>query len=422
MLLLHGIAHGAAAGPRLKDSFPDEHAHDSWELGGVRRERRLVVDDVRGREVVAKELADAGNSERGLQAVEELSEPGSRAVAELMQAVVHVWGHGRELGGACHHRKRVAREGAAVVHGGPLLAQVEHGHHLFAAAYAADRHAAADDLSATGYVRRHAVEFLGAAGGDAHADHLIEDQENTVAAGDLSQELQESVPGWNHARRSHDRLNEDGCQIVLVPLDLLLAKLRIVERKQQGIFERSLRDAPHALAHGMVGAAIGLTRRHDAQAGRQGVVRAVKPAAHLGDRGSAGIGAGPPHGEHRGLSAGVAEPQLLDGRHAPADDLGEKALRLVVRGEERAFGQLPFDGFSDGGMIVAQGQSEAGVDEIDIAVAVEVVDVAPLSSVDEEGVVTVVQAASRRAAGDISVRLLERSPGLGPWRSGRCCW
>ena len=115
-------------------------------------------------------------------------------------------------------------------------------------------------------------------------------------------------------------------------------------------------------------------QRRDAGAGvgEQRVDMAVVAAGELDDLGAAGESAGQPDRAHRGLGAGVDQPDQLDRRH-PVDDLGGQfAFGGSRRPERQASGGGLGDGLHDRRVRVAEDHRPPRADQVDVAVAVGV--------------------------------------------------
>ena len=66
-------------------------------------------------------------------------------------------------------------------------------------AESAYREAPADNLAKGGHIGGYAVVFLGAAGGHAEANHLVENEDDVVPAGEVAEHGQEFGSGGDHA-------------------------------------------------------------------------------------------------------------------------------------------------------------------------------------------------------------------------------
>ena len=124
----------------------------------------------------------------------------------------------------------------------------------------------------------------------------------------------------------------------------------------------------------------------DAAAGfdEHGVGVAVVAAFELDDEVAAGESAGKTDGGHAGFGAGGDEAELLDGREAVSDELGEIGFGCDGGSEAGAFRGGLLDGFDDGGEGMAEDHGTPGAEEVEVAVAVFVVEVSAFG-VGEEG-------------------------------------
>ena len=129
----------------------------------------------------------------------------------------------------------------------------------------------------------------------------------------------------------------------------------------------------------------GDAERGDAGAGldQQRVGVAVIAALELDDEVAAGEAAGQADGGHAGLGAGADEAHLLDGREAAADELGEVRLAGMGCAEAGAAASGFADRFDHRREGVAQDHRAPGAEEVDVAVAVGVVEVRALGPHDE---------------------------------------
>ena len=103
------------------------------------------------------------------------------------------------------------------------------------------------------------------------------------------------------------------------------------------------------------------------------VAPAVIGAADLDDPALAGEGARQPHRRHHRLGAGAEQPQHLDSRHEAVDQLGEPQFALVQQaGDRAALVERLLDRGAHGGMIGAEQRRPARLQEVGVAVAVDV--------------------------------------------------
>ena len=103
--------------------------------------------------------------------------------------------------------QRVSGQRAGLVHragGRDLL------HDVAPTSIGADGKPAAEHLPQAGEIRRHAVQFLGAAPGQPKSgDHLVEDQQRPLVSREPAQSLQETGLGWHDAHVPRHRFNDD---------------------------------------------------------------------------------------------------------------------------------------------------------------------------------------------------------------------
>ena len=85
-----------------------------------------------------------------------------------------------------------------------------------------------------------------------------------------------------------------------------------------------------------------------------------------------------------GLGAGVDQPDLLDRRHGPDDQLGQFVFGQGRRAETRASMQSRLDGRHHGRVAVAEDHRPPRADVVDVAVAVEVEQVGARGAVEED--------------------------------------
>ena len=142
------------------------------------------------------------------------------------------------------------------------------------------------------------------------------------------------------------------------------------------------------IARGAFGHArrIGHAERGGGTAGghQQAIDVAVIVAGELHDHRPAGVSAGQPDGAHRGLGAGVDQPDFLDRRHGLDHQLGQFVFGQGRRAETRAAMQGRLDGLDDRRMGVAEDHRAPGADVVDVAVAVDVEQVGPFGPVEED--------------------------------------
>ncbi len=285
-----------------------------------------------------------------------------------------------------HHRHRVldvrtAEERGvggriAVVAVRPVTA-VDAVHDVGAAGDGPDGEAAAEQLAVGGEVRCDAVQLLRAARGGAETgQHLVEEQHDAVAAGQLPQpayeldRLELGVPALH-------RLHDDRGDVAGVPGDRLQGGVAAVVEHQQ-IGDGGLRNASGD-GHGeLVGAGAG--------AAAEDVVGVAVVSAQEGDDlVAAGGGAGETDGRGVRLGTGVGEGHPLQ-----AGQLGEELGRLagldVARAELDATGQVLADGLGDEAGLVAEEEDAEAHRDVDVLVAVDVLESCPARPVARDRV------------------------------------
>ena len=94
-----------------------------------------------------------------------------------------------------------------------------------------ERQAAADRLAHRGEVGRDAEAGLRAAVRDREGDDLVEDQHDAEPLGDVAQSLKELSGGRDHPGGAHDRLDDDGGDVIRLALEDLLGAVGVVERE-----------------------------------------------------------------------------------------------------------------------------------------------------------------------------------------------
>ena len=161
---------------------------------------------------------------------------------------------------------------------------------------------------------------------------------------------------------------------------------------------RRVRDADRALE-----LACPIEGRADAEL--HVVPGAVVAALGLRHERPAREGARDAHGHHHGLGARVREADALDRADALAQHLREPHRVLVRRGEACALGELRPDRLDDGRMGVAVDQRGVVVEQLDVAIAVDVVEVRAGAATRERRVRREPRRGARIASGHRSLRL-----------------
>ena len=125
----------------------------------------------------------------------------------------------------------------------------------------------------------------------------------------------------------------------------------------------------------------------DARAGldQHGVGVAVVAALELDHQVARGEAAGEADGGHAGFGAGGGEAEALDRRKALDDELGKVGLGSGGGAERRGVGGGAPDGFDDWRKGVAEDHGSPGVEEVEVAVAVDVKEEGSFGAVEEGG-------------------------------------
>ena len=350
--------------------------------------------------------------------VERGGELGGARVEPLLEAgavSLEVGQHG--AGG--DHRHRVLDVGAAEERGvgGRVAvvavrpeAAVDAVHDVGAAGDRADGEAAAEQLAVGGEVRCDAEQLLRAAQGGAEAgQHLVEQQHDAVPAGQLPQpayeldRLQLGVPALH-------RLHDDRGDVVGVPRDGLQGGVAAVVEHQQ-VGDGGLRDASGD-GHGeLVGAGAG-------SAAEDVVGVAVVGALERDDLVAAGGGAGQPDRRGVRLRTGVGEGHPLQAGQF-GEQLGGLAGLHGARAELHAAGQVLADGLGDEVRLVAEEQDAEAHRDVDVLVAVDVLQPCPARPVAGDRVQHLLGAAAEADDGtavgeDATVALRDPLGGRGP--------
>ena len=337
----------------------------------------------------------------------------------VTQAVAHAAGNLAGVGAldlpdgrvARQTRQGIGRQGAA--HIGPVLAGGQARRHklgiLPLAAYAAGGGVAAGhDLAENSQIRDHIKVALGAGEGHTEAgDHLVEDHQRAVLVAQGPDALVIFVADGPGAAFGAHGLHDDCRRAApeLVAPEHTLQHIQVVW--------------PHLVGGGISAPrdAVGFQQR-PAAGNFQTVDHLVGPAmigtADLNDALFPRGDAGDAQGGHHCLGAGAQHPEHLYIGHVAVDLPGDEHLRLVEQARDGAalIEQLK-DLFPDHGVIAAQDGGAAGLEEIDVLVAVLVVEVSALGLGHAHGKGLIKGQIVLHAAGDILLGLLIYRPGLG---------
>ena len=168
-------------------------------------------------------------------------------------------------------------------------------------------------------------------------------------------------------------IDEHGGELVCVPRDEMLGRVRVIEREDEHFVDsrwrdtRGLRYRPRRL-----GVPDQVQRRSNADLSV--VVAAVIAAFELGDSGATGEGARRLDGHHHRFSARIREADALDAVDAIDQQLSQADLALGGEGYGRAHYKLLCDCLHDARMGVAVNQRGVVVDEIQAALTVHIGD------------------------------------------------
>ena len=306
-------------------------------------------------------------------------------------------GGGHQLQGlaAGRRRQRIGVERARMGNAAGVVPRrvargLDHIQDIGAASYCACRQPASQDFGHRREVRLDAIAHLGAAGRRAEpGDHLVDDEQRVIAAGDLAEVPEELRLGGEHAHVSARRLDDGGCDIVVFG-ECALHESNVVVRDDGHRRARFAWDAPCSPsgAHGGV------------------IVPAVEVLLELEYLWPAGEGARQPHGHHGGLGAGAMEAHLLHGGHEALDPLGPTDLHLVGEAVVRALLHLFLHDPHDVRVGMAQEQGAMTGPIVDVLVAVDI----PLAGA---GGVGNEKGEGVHAAGVVGDAVGEEVPGLG---------
>ena len=111
---------------------------------------------------------------------------------------------------------------------------------------------------------------------------------------------------------------------------------------------------------------------------------AVVVAGELHDHRPAGESAGQADGAHRGLGAGVDQPDFLDRRHGLDHQFGQFVFGQRRGAETGAAAQGGFDRLDDRRVAVAEDHGAPRADVVDVAIAVEIEEVGPFGPIEED--------------------------------------
>ena len=214
------------------------------------------------------------------------------------------------------HRQRIAAQRASLVDRSKRRQKI---HEALLSAEDANRQTSANDFAQSHKVGVHAIEFQRSAQSDAEAGHhLIGNHQRTLALGERAQASQVPSGGRNAAGIADDWLQNHCGNRARMSSESCFHSFEFVVGKRQRKAGNLLRHAGRA----------GNPEGGYARAGldQQSVSVAVVTTLELDDDFAPGGGTGQSNRGHRRLGSGADKAQLLDGRIAGDDVLGEIGL------------------------------------------------------------------------------------------------
>ena len=302
---------------------------------------------------------------------------------------------------ARRHGHRVTRQGPGLIHRAQRRQPL---HHLGPTAESRRRQSAAHHFSEGEQVGGDRIYPVPAASAHPEARHdLVDDQQRAVLRGDRAQGRVVAGGGRDNTHVAGAGLGDHRGDLVTDTVERLPHGVDVVV----GQYNRVGRGRA-----GDTGRGRQAQRRHPrARVGQQRVDVTVVAAGEFDDLGPPGEAAGQPDRAHRGLGAGVHQPDPLDGSHPPDDLGGELGLRRCGRPERQSGGCGGGDGVDHGRVGVAEDHRTPGTDQVHVAVAVGVGEPAAVGLGDEaRGAADRREGAHRgvHPAGDHRTRLREQ--------------
>ncbi len=277
----------------------------------------------------------------------------------------------RQASGHCH---RIAAQRTGLVDRagrGDLL------HQLATTAVGAHRHAAADDLAEGGQVRGDAVVRLRTAEGDAEArHHFVEDQQRAMLRAQRTQVLQVALARRDAVGVADHRFDDQAGDVATLLFEQGGGRFEVVVGQGQGQFAQPGRDARRGRHAQGQHAAAGLDQER--------VAMAVVAAFELDDAVAAGGTTRQADRRQRGLGAGVDHAHHLARWHQAGDGFGHGHFGRARRTEGQAVVDRLLHRLAHGRVVVADDHRAPGTDVVDVAVAVDVVQVGAIGAFDEE--------------------------------------
>ena len=243
---------------------------------------------------------------------------------------------------------------------------------FFSADAAGSRITAGNDFAEDGEVRCDVEIALGAADGGAEAgDHFVENQQGAVLVAEIANAFVVFLGNRTGAAFRTTRLDDDRCGAAaeLVQLQHALQHVQVIRTNlvgegveasrnsvgfQQSAGARNLRAVDHLIAP------------------------AVVIAAFFNDALVSGSDAGDSQGGHDGFRAASQHSEHLHPRHVLVNLFGQKKFGFVQEsGDRAAFVEQLDDRVPNGRIVAAQNGWAAGLKEVQVLIAVLVVEVGP---------------------------------------------
>ena len=221
------------------------------------------------------------------------------------------------------------------------------------------------------------------AGGDAGLD-LVEDEHRAVALGDLAHCFEVAGLGKADADVLHHRLEDERGDLTPIGLEHTLERGEVVERDDESVVQhRGCEAARRRHADRCVRGTGEVERRLHRD--HHLVVMAVIAAFDLDDLRATRVAARGADRVHRRLGAAVRESHEVEAE--PLDEqLRDVRVALARRHVQRAVLELLLDRLDHHGMAMTREQRAVAHVEVDVAVAVDVLEPGPLGSTGDDGI------------------------------------
>ena len=264
-----------------------------------------------------------------------------------------------------------------------------------------------DDFTEDGEVGVDAVVALCAGHADAETgDDFVTDEECAVLAAEGLDALDELFGDGTRCGLGADGLDVDssGAAVELVEPEFLLEVLKVAGEEFLGVFEDEGRDA----------AGLEVAGAGDTHAPCQLIGPAVVGAAHLQDVFLAGGKTGNTDCAHAGLSTRTEHTEHVDRGNAVSDLFAELVLVLVEQTGGGAAGlQKVDDGVADDGVVGTEDGRAAGLEQVVVLVAVDVIEFRAFRFGEDQRMGIVEGKVVLDAAGDDVLRFFDHLAGLG---------